>query len=228
VVKRAYLDQALRFHPDRQSDPSDDARQRSEFRMREINDAWAVLRNPATRARYDDELAAAAARSGPGVGPSSNRSAADRPGASASGVTATDVRLGEVLREPEVADLQRDDGRVVVTRRSTPWRMWAPVIIGGIVLAAVVIFTAYAQDDEPTLRVQTVEEFAVGTCVVVGFSPSQANPNDGEQARELVVPVPCGQTGALRIVERVPFPKPCPSGSRPQLLANGQEALCLR
>jgi hypothetical protein len=228
VVKRAYLDQALRFHPDRQADGSEDTRQRAEFRMREINDAWAVLRNPATRARYDDELTAAAAPSGPSVGPSSTRSSVDRPGASSSGVTATDIRLGDVLREPQVADLQRDDGRVVARRPPARWHMWAPIIIGGIVLLTVVIFTAYAQDDEPALRVQTVEEFAVDTCVVVGFGPSQANPAQGEQARELVVAIPCTEPGAMRIVERVPFPKPCPAGSRPQLLANGQEALCLR
>lgn len=227
VVKRAYLDQALRFHPDRQGDRSDDARQRAEFRMREVNDAWAVLRNPATRARYDDELAAAAP-SQPSVGPSSARSSVDRPGASSSGVTATDVRLGAVLREPEVADLQRDDGRVAVARRASPWKMWAPIIIGGIVLVAIVVFTAYAANDEPQLAVRTVEEFAIGTCVVVGFSPSQANPTEGEQARQLVVPVPCNQPGAMRIVERVPFPKPCPSGTVPQLLPSGQEALCVR
>jgi hypothetical protein len=96
------------------------------------------------------------------------------------------------------------------------------------VLAAIVVFTAYAQDDQPALRVQTVEEFAVGTCVVVGFGPAAANANEGEQARELVVAIPCTQPGALRITDRVPFPKPCPTGSRPQLLASGQEALCLR
>jgi plasmid stabilization system protein ParE len=227
VVKRAYLDRALRFHPDRQGDESADTRQRAEFRMREINDAWAVLRNPATRARYDDELAAAAPER-PSAGPSSGRSSADRPGVSSSGVTATDVRLGAVLREPEVADLQRDDGRVAVRRRSSSWRMWAPIIIGGVVLLTVVVFTAYAQSDEPPLRVQTVEEFAVGTCVVVGFGPSQANPNAGEQARELVVTIPCNQPGARRVMGRVPFPKPCPNGSVPHLLPSGEEALCLQ
>lgn len=106
--------------------------------------------------------------------------------------------------------------------------MWVPAIIGGVVLTVIVVVAAYAQDDEPQLRVQTVEEFAVGTCVLVGFSASQANPNEGEQARELVVTVPCNQQGSQRIVERVPFPKPCPTGSRPQLLADGTEALCLR
>jgi hypothetical protein len=227
VVKRAYLDQALRFHPDRQQSGTADARERAEFRMREINDAWAVLRNPASRARYDDELALAASDE-PGVGPSSRRSSADRPGASSSGVSATDLRLGEVLREPPMADLQRDDGRPAVRRRSTTWHMWVPAIIGGVVLTVIVVFAAYAQDDEPQLQVSTVEEFANGTCVLVGFGPSQANPAEGEQARELVVPVPCNEQGAQRIVERVPFPKPCPGGSRPQLLDDGIEALCLR
>lgn len=227
MVKRAYLDQALRFHPDRQQSGTAEARERAEFRMREINDAWAVLRNPASRARYDDELALSAPTES-GVGPSSRRSSADRPGASSSGITATDVRLGEVLREPPAADLQRDDGRPAVRRRSSAWHMWVPAIIGGVVLAVIVVFAAYAQDDEPQLRVSTVEEFGVDTCVLVGFGPSQANPTEGEQAREIVVAVPCTEPGAQRIVERVPFPKPCPGGSRPQLLANGTEALCLR
>lgn len=196
--------------------------------MREVNDSWAVLRNPATRARYDEELAAAAALTGPSVGPSARGSAADRPGASASGVTATDIRLSEVLREPEVADLQRDDGRAVVRRRPSPWRTWAPAIVGGFTLLVIVIVALAAQEDEPPLRVQTVEEFAVGTCVVVGFGPTQADPTPGAQAREVVVSVPCAQPGARQVVERVPFPKPCPAGSRPQLLSDGTEALCLR
>jgi hypothetical protein len=230
VVKRAYLDHALRFHPDRQTDTSADARQRAEFRMREINDAWAVLRNPASRARYDDELAALAevgTASVPGYGPSSRRSAADRPGASASGVTATDTRLGQLLREPEVADLQRADARPVAPRSGGRWRTWVPAIIGGLVLLTVIVVAAYAQDDEPDLELQTVEQFGVGTCVIVGFGPAAADPN-ASQVREMVVPVACSEQGAREIVARLPFPKPCPSGSYPQVLPEAKESLCLR
>lgn len=227
MVKRAYLDQALRFHPDRQHDRSEAAQARAAFRMREVNEAWAVLRNPATRARYDDDLRATspAATAGP-PGPSS----ASRPTATGgpSATTATDVRLEDILRGPEVADLDRDDVAAPARRRSSPWRTWAPLIIGGVVLATVVIFTAYAQDDTPSVGVRTVEEFAVGTCVVVGFGPAGATPTPGEQAREQVVAVPCDQVGSQQIVDRVPFPKPCPRGSRPQLLEQTKESLCLR
>ena len=226
MVKRAYLDQALRFHPDRQHDSSESAQARAAFRMREVNEAWSVLRNPATRARYDDDLRAtspATAVSPPGP------SSAPRPTAGrAATATATDARLGDILRGPEVADLDRDDAAAPPRRRSSPWRTWAPLIIGGLVLVTVLIFTAYAQDDTPSVGVRTVEEFAVGTCVVVGFGPAGATPTPGEQAREQVVAVPCDQVGSQQIVDRVPFPKPCPTGSRPQLLEQTKESLCLR
>ena len=75
---------------------------------------------------------------------------------------------------------------------------------------------------------RTVEEFAVGTCVVVGFGPELATPTPAEQAREVVVAVPCAQAGARTIVDRVPFPKPCPRGTSAQLMADTWDSLCLR
>jgi curved DNA-binding protein CbpA len=50
IMGVVYRRLAQRYHPD--VDPSDDARQR----MTEINQAWAVLRDPEKRARYDREL----------------------------------------------------------------------------------------------------------------------------------------------------------------------------
>jgi hypothetical protein len=227
VVKRAYLDQALRFHPDRQHDQPEAAQARAAFRMREVNQAWAVLRSPATRAAYDDQLravapAASVAGANPHPGPSSARAA------HGSAATTTRPRPGDPRPEPQVADLDRDDGRRPPPRRSSPWRTFAPVIIGGLVLLTVLVVTAYAQDDTPTVGVRTVEQFAVGTCVVVGFGPALANEVPAEQAREAVVPVPCGDPGARRIVGRVPFPKPCPRGSTAQLMAETKDSLCLQ
>jgi hypothetical protein len=49
-VRRAYLDQARRLHPD----ASDAADERA---MQVVNEAWFVLRDPGRRARYDTELA---------------------------------------------------------------------------------------------------------------------------------------------------------------------------
>ena len=225
MVKRAYLDQALRFHPDRQHDTSDESQARAAFRMQEVNEAWSVLRNPATRARYDDQLGAAAR---PSVPPAPGPSSARGTSAGSAGATATDTRLEDILRGPEAADLDRDDTSVPARRRPSRWRTWAPIIIGGVVLVAVLSFTAYAQDDTPSVGVRTVEEFAVGTCVVVGFGPALANPVPGEQARVAVVAVPCDQAGSQEIVDRVPFPKPCPRGSRPELIESAKESLCLQ
>jgi curved DNA-binding protein CbpA len=52
IISTVYRRLALRYHPDR--DPSQEAQRR----MRELNEAYAVLRDPAQRARYDEELAA--------------------------------------------------------------------------------------------------------------------------------------------------------------------------
>lgn len=72
---------AQRFHPD--VDPSDEARQR----MTEINQAWATLRDPEKRARYDRELASRRdrrssdryVRRAPVVDPSADASGAHAP-----------------------------------------------------------------------------------------------------------------------------------------------------
>jgi curved DNA-binding protein CbpA len=51
IISTVYRRLALRYHPDR--DPS----QAAELRMRELNQAYAVLKDPNQRARYDAELA---------------------------------------------------------------------------------------------------------------------------------------------------------------------------
>jgi hypothetical protein len=52
-LRQAYLSQARRHHPDRQPDTA--KRAASEVRMRDINQAWAVLGNPDLRRSYDAE-----------------------------------------------------------------------------------------------------------------------------------------------------------------------------
>jgi hypothetical protein len=64
-VKRAYLERKLRFKQEAlapvgsggASSLQDDACERAQFRLLEVDLAWTTLRNPAARARYDDELA---------------------------------------------------------------------------------------------------------------------------------------------------------------------------
>ena len=52
-LRRAYLAQARRHHPDRQPDGS--KRRAAEARMRDVNQAWDVLGDPDRRRRYDED-----------------------------------------------------------------------------------------------------------------------------------------------------------------------------
>ncbi len=67
VVAAAYRALALKYHPDR------DSTARAAQRMRQLNEAWALIRDEAARARYDRGTrtlsAAAAAAVAPGTAP---------------------------------------------------------------------------------------------------------------------------------------------------------------
>jgi len=59
-IRRAYLELARALHPDRAVGSSAGESQRSSRRMQEVNEAWRVLREPASRAAYDRALVPAA------------------------------------------------------------------------------------------------------------------------------------------------------------------------
>ena len=71
VVAAAYRALALKYHPDR------DSTARAAQRMRQLNEAWALIRDEAARARYDRQTrtlsAAAAAAVAPGTAPMPTR-----------------------------------------------------------------------------------------------------------------------------------------------------------
>lgn len=54
-VRRAFLRLARCYHPDYFTDATPAELAEAEARMREVNDAWAVLGDPARRRRHDDE-----------------------------------------------------------------------------------------------------------------------------------------------------------------------------
>lgn len=54
VIKAAYRQLALKYHPDKQPDAR--SRQRAEERMKQINAAYEILSDPARRAEYDRHL----------------------------------------------------------------------------------------------------------------------------------------------------------------------------
>lgn len=56
-VRKAYLDAARRWHPDRFVHRAPLEAKQAEDRMRKVNEAWAVLGDRASRERYDRELA---------------------------------------------------------------------------------------------------------------------------------------------------------------------------
>src|SRR3954449_10252266 len=77
-IRRAYRQQARQFHPDRHLQSAPAAAARAAARMADLNHAWAVLSDPATKEHYDLELALVRAKSGSSAG----YAGAPRPGPS--------------------------------------------------------------------------------------------------------------------------------------------------
>jgi len=63
VVRDAYKELARRYHPDANAREAPDERARTEGRMREVNEAWAVLRDPDLREAYDRRIGVTGGRS---------------------------------------------------------------------------------------------------------------------------------------------------------------------
>ena len=55
-IRRAYLELAQIYHPDRLRNMRPNVRKRAEDKMKVINKAYTVLRNPVERASYDSKL----------------------------------------------------------------------------------------------------------------------------------------------------------------------------
>lgn len=194
--------------------------------MQEINRAWAVLRNPATRAAYDDELRAAtsstlssassaADRSGGGVR-SSGSAVRHGSGASRSAGAATDRRFARP--EPEVADVEPVTTSAPAS--TTGWfRQFLPVLVILGLLVVVLVATAYASSRPRDVNVQTRERFAPGTCVLVSLD---------EAGRQTVDEVDCIGRNSGRVVAKVDQPRPCPATSAYVAVPGETVALCLQ
>ncbi|MCX7620339.1 MAG: J domain-containing protein [Acidimicrobiales bacterium] len=206
-VKRAYTELALRYHPDRNSFPNDESRQLAEYRMREINEAWRVLRNPATRAAYDASLRRA--------NPHRVDTATSRPSQMPTVRPATQGPTLNATASDAIATVADGAG-------SAPPMRFGPVVFGIVLIACLLIVAFIAgvpnstTDDE--LQVETRERFAIGSCVVV--SPSEVG--------LVPIEVPCSTSGASRIVSRVDYPRPCPLGTTLVRIPGEQLALCLQ
>jgi hypothetical protein len=191
-VRQAYLRLALQHHPDRLVDAGDEQRRTAADRMAEVNEAWAVLGDEGRRLRYDQELVRAGATS-----------------------TAEDPLAHLVRRQRPVHDVE--GGADLDGQQPPAWVRVAPLLVILGVLAAIVVFTAYAGDDEPSGRqaVQTATEVPVGTCVTL--------PPTGE-----VVEVECGRPSDGTVALIVGFPQPCPVPLLAVPRPEQRETLCLR
>jgi DnaJ-class molecular chaperone len=197
-VKRAYTERALKYHPDRQSEQSADARERAEFHMREINAAWEVLRSPARRAEYDTRLRG------------------DTPVWEQRGARAKRT----VPVSPRVADLQPQPSRSGAPPPSG-FRMGPIVALVVIGVVAVVGFAAWSASsssrENRDVNVQTGTSFAEGSCVVLASVSGRITP----------VADDCGSTGAMRIALVTDLGRPCPTNLESFDLQAEKQRLCL-
>lgn len=194
-IRSAYLQLARRLHPDRHVESPADERERAERVMRRVNEAWAVLRDPARKAEYDRRLTAAsprsssngAARTGSGSGARHSRPAGTTSPPSPPRTSATEgyVYSGP-LSEP-------DEGGPPPTGAASAW-LWiarlAPLLLIGGVLAFIFVITAFARGGSPNDPVRPVG--AVGQCVTFPVSELSipqlvdcADPHDGVVVAEV-------------------------------------------
>ena len=140
AIREAYLRLARLLHPDQATTVSAAERRLAERRMREVNAAWAVLRDPVRRRAYDRALAAEEPGT-TGAPPQPRRPRPAQHGATRWSAGPDDV--GDHHRSGDLDDLDDDDEvgdgvhlPVFVSR--LPWLLLAAVAV------AIFVFTAYA------------------------------------------------------------------------------------
>lgn len=130
-VRRAYLDAARRLHPDRWIDADEAERAEADRRMREVNEAWRVLGNPARRLAYDVERREADRRA---------RVAPPGPVGDTWGFSTGDL-LAEDIDPPDLRT------RLI---RALPWILLVGTLLG------IFVFTAYATSGRSSEGVRCV------------------------------------------------------------------------
>lgn len=204
TIKRAYVDAARRYHPDALADAPGADRAAAGARMREVNAAWSVLRNPVRRRDYDRSLRGDPVpvwRHRPPSAPRTRPVGADEVRRATQGASATmaPAQGGSILRY---------------------W--WVFLLLG--VLAVVFVFTAYAttSDDDPSgtppPAAPAAFDLAEGGCVVLVSSAGRITP----------VPAECAATGASLIASVTDVGRPCPGGAVPFDLSADERRLCLQ
>jgi hypothetical protein len=178
--------------------------------MADLNHAWAVLSDPATKGHYDLELSLVQAKAGRAAGSSGGPhprppSATYRPPA-APRPAAPRFHGGEV-------DVAPDAGVWTVIFRAVPWLL-VIVVLGGIF-----VFTAFAAshgEGSPSSTAPVVAPTAaVGDCI------------RRVSSTELDL-VDCDAPNDGHIVDKVSMGKPCPTDARAVYLPDENVYACVR
>jgi hypothetical protein len=162
-VRRAYLDRARLFHPDRTHGATPGDAEAAARRMQDVNEAWRVLRDPSSRAAYDRALSGARL-------PPSRPPRPPRPTAAPYEDDADDDDLDRPY--PQRPAEPGDIGVTVV--RGLPW------VAVAVVLAAIFVFTAFAGRGDGTSSPRDLIGKCVGSDVARTLeSVPCGGPNDG-------------------------------------------------
>ena len=173
--------------------------------MAELNEAWRILRDPRRRADYDVAVGIAPHPGSPAAtGAPGGASPTARP------ATWTPTRPGE--RPPTVVATEP------VGCGTGVW-VGAALLVVVLLVGALGAYVATVPDDDPGQPPPSpvAEQWAVGSCVLV--TPSASGP--------VAIGAGCGGPTSGRIDAVVPYPSPCPAGTREVALVAERTTLCL-
>lgn len=185
AIRRAYLRQARRWHPDR---PTGDAEQ-----MRAVNEAWEVLGDIRSRAAYDRSLARSAPRP-----PSPSRPAGSRPPPNAPRPAAS-PRSSESPPSPPL--------EIVGIRWR--WLSLAAVVLAAVAVVVIFLATSAIDDSDPAApitalapvsesRPESGDCFRIGTATLITVPCD--HPHDGKLVEWVPLGAPCPPDTALHWV----------------------------
>lgn len=204
AIRRAYLRQARRWHPDR---PSGDPEQ-----MRAVNEAWEVLGDIRSRAAYDRTLA----RQRASTTPSSSSRPADSSGYAGASRSGGGPRSADSARAESSPPPSATPPLEMVGVR---WR-WISLVVAALVAGAVVLIvvaTSAIDDSDPDRP------------ITPSAPVSQSHPEPGDCfliGTTTLTAVPCDHPHDGKLVEWVPLGAPCPPDTELHWVRSAQEAVC--
>ena len=196
AIRRAYLRQARRWHPDR---PSGDSEQ-----MRAVNEAWEVLGDIRARAAYDRSLARSSPR------PPGRPSSAGTPPQPGSPRPASSNRPAGTPPNQQTPSLE-----VVGIRWR--WISLAAVVLAAVAVAVIFLATSAIDDSDPDAPITASAPVSQarpepGDCFRIGTTT--------------LVTVPCDHPHDGKLVSWVPFGAPCPLDTELHYVRSAREAVC--